>query len=118
MNTNDRYADLAEHYPSLLAPVAKVNKLAIADLEKLIAFQMSTWTSYVDLSLGEFKAATDITNFKDLQSFYNRQLEFSSVFHKKVVDDATALFELSNSLRNEFVKLAEEYSGELAAKAA
>jgi phasin family protein len=118
MNTNAMHANVAEHDPSLLAPVARVNKMAITDLEKLIAFQMSTLTSYVDLSLGEFKAATDLTQFKDLQSFYNRQLELSSVFHKKVIDDATALFELNHSLTNEFVKLAEEYSGEWAAKAA
>jgi phasin family protein len=106
-----------QSYP-LLDTVARVNRLGVAELEKLVTLQMSTLASYVDFSLGQMKAASEISDPKSLQAFYTQQMEALNTLRQKVLDDSQALAKLAADFREEFAKLVEENVIELVPKAA
>jgi len=98
---------------SFATPVVKASKLAVANLEKLVAFQFSALQSYSDLALSRLKAATEVTDLESFQSFASAQLEAATALRQKLMDDAKALVDLSAVFKAEFDKLAEETAAEL-----
>lgn len=99
-----------------VAPMVKTNKLAVASLEKLVAFQMSSLQSYVDLTLVQMKAAAAVTNVQELQGFVKGQMELAASLRQKVLDDVKALTDLGNGVKDDFAKLAEENVADIKAK--
>ncbi|HXH02211.1 MAG TPA: phasin family protein [Candidatus Competibacteraceae bacterium] len=115
---NDVMSKVFEQSQSYLVPVVKTNKLVVGNLEKLVSFQMSALQGYVDMGLGQLKAAVEVSNYQDLQSFLNGQVEFLAALRQKALDDAKALADLGAGFKADFDKLAEENISELTEKAA
>lgn len=99
-----------------VAPMLKTNKLTVVSLEKLVAFQMSSLQSYVDLTLGQMKAAAAVSNVQELQGFVKAQMEMAAALRQKMLDDVKALTDLGNGLKDDFTKLAEENVADIKAK--
>lgn len=116
--SNEVFGKLFEQYEPVLAPVVKANKLAVANLEKLVNFQFEALRSYADLGLNQFKAAAEVSDVTSLQGFYASQVDAFNVLRKKVLDDAQALVDLSTGFKAEFDKLAKDSVVEFAPKSA
>ena len=113
MYNTDLFNEIVAKAQSYLAPATKANKLFVANLEKLVAFQFATAQSYADLSLARLKAAAEVEDVKGLQAFYTAQLDTVAALRQKLLDDAKALTDLGNGFKAEFDKLAEETAAEL-----
>lgn len=116
--SNDKLAPVLEQSQALLAPVVKTNKLAVAQLEKLVAFQKNALPSYVDLGLERLKAAATVDSPQSLQDFLTGQVEAVTTLRQKLIDDAKALTELSAGFQAEISELAKENASELSNQAA
>lgn len=115
--TNNPFSNIVEQPQFLLTPLTKVNKLAIADLEKLVALQTSTLASCVDWSLGQLKAASEVSDPQSLQNFCTSQVEALNGLRQKLIDDSQNLARLGATFQSEFNKLVEESVVELVPKA-
>lgn len=116
--SNDKLAPVLEQSQALLAPVVKTNKLAVAQLERLVAFQKNALPSYVDLGLERLKAAATVDSPQSLQDFLTGQVEAVTTLRQKLIDDAKALTELSAGFQAEISELAKENASELSNQAA
>lgn len=105
---NDTYTQWFENAKSLPEPVVNANKLFVANLEKLVNFQMSVLQSYKDMWLNQLKAAAEISDVQGLQQFYGRQTEVASTLRQKMMDDAKALADLGTGFKADFDKLAKD----------
>ena len=92
--TQDAMTKMSEQYQKFLAPVIKANKLAAANLETLVNFQMSALQSYVDMAINRMKVAADISDPASL--------------HRKLMDDSKVLADLTARFKAEFDKLVQE----------
>ena len=110
---NQSLANFSEHNQVVFASTRKTNNLAVANLEKLVAFQMKTLASYVDLSVGQLKAAADIANLEDLQKFYGEQIAVTDELLRKLLNDGKTLSDLAVSYKAEWDKLVKENIAEL-----
>lgn len=115
---NDVFAKAIEQTKPFLAPVVKSNKLAVANVEKLVALQLSSLQSYVDLGVNQLKEAAEVSSPQSLQAFYNQQLKAAETLRQKLVEDGKALVELGVGAKAEFEALAKENLAELNSKAA
>ena len=111
--SNEYFANLQ----SVAAPVVQGNKLAVANLEKLVAFQLSAVQSYVDLGIARMKAAAEVNGLQDAQAFVNDQVEAANLFRAKLMEDGKALADLFAGFKGEFEKFAKENMSELKPKA-
>ena len=106
--TQDAMTKMSEQYQNFLAPVIKANKLAAANLETLVNFQMSALQSYVDMAINRMKAAADINDPASLQAFLTGQAEAAASLQRKFVEDAKILGELAARFKAEFDKLVQD----------
>ena len=114
---NELFTRSFEQSQTYLLPVVKTNRLWVANLEKLINFQISTLQSYVDLGLGQLKTAAEISSYQELQGFLGGQVEFATNLRQKLLDDAKVFADLSASFKADLDKLTEENVSELTEKA-
>jgi phasin family protein len=101
-------------YQTLPAAVVKANRLAVAQLERLVSFQQAALQDYVDLGLNRLKAAAEVAESKDLQAFYAAQVEVAKTVGQKWADDAGAFAELLADFKVEVVKLVQDSAAEIA----
>ncbi|MCU0808521.1 MAG: phasin family protein [Candidatus Contendobacter sp.] len=106
--TQDAMTNMSEQYQKFLAPVIKANKLAAANLETLVNFQMSALQSYVDMAINRMKVAADISDPASLQTFMTSQAEAIASLHRKLMDDSKVLADLTARFKAEFDKLVQE----------
>lgn len=114
---NEQLSDLFKQSQFFLTPLVKTNKLAVANFEKLVAFQMNTLQSYMDFSIDRLKAAAEVDSPERLQEFLTGQFEAVAVLGQKLLDDSKALAELSTELSDEFSQQAEKNINEVTDKA-
>lgn len=103
---------------SVAAPVMRGNKLAVANLEKLVSFQLSATQSYVDLGIARMKAAAEISTPQEAQAFLKDQVETADSLRVKLLDDAKALADMFAGFKADFDAFAKESMSELKPKAA
>ena len=115
--TNVNVYPFAEQAQKFVAPVVKANQQAVANLEKLVGFYQNILPGYVDLGVARLKAAAEVADVKDLQGFYNGQVEAARTLNEKLVADSKALAELVNGFASDYQKLARDSVAELSPKA-
>ncbi|MDX1655120.1 MAG: phasin family protein [Candidatus Competibacteraceae bacterium] len=110
---NDLINEMMVQFQSLTGPVVKTNKLMVANLEKLVSFQLDSLQGYVNLTVERLKAAAEVQDVKGMQDFVAGQAETLNVVRQKMLDDAKALADMGAGFKAEFDKLAEENAAEL-----
>ncbi len=115
--TNAAITNLFEQSQSVLAPMTKMNKLAVGNLEKLVSLQMDALQAYVDLGMKQLKAAVEISNPNEAHSFMNNQIEVAGIMRKRVLEDAKAFADLGANYKDELSKLTEKNVTEFTQKA-
>ena len=114
MNKDAIFSNVSDVF---VVPTVKTNKLVVEHLEKFVAFQMSSAQSYVDIGIGQLKAAAEVSSVQDVQDYFKNQLEVSAKLRQKVLDDLKALTDLANGFRDDYAKLAKDNVSEVKAKA-
>ena len=105
---NELFSNAINQIPALPANLLNANKLAAANVEKLTAWQIASFKSYVDLGLERLKAATEVADVKSLQTFYDDQVKVvTAALPQKFLDDSKTLATLSANIKLDFDKLAE-----------
>lgn len=112
----DAFNDLLPQNPAWIAPVVEANRLFVANLEKLAAFQFAVLRSYADFGLGRLQAATDITDLDGLKAFSAAQLEAAGALRQKALDDAQAYVDLLAGFKAGFEQFVAANSAEFAPK--
>jgi phasin family protein len=102
--------------PSLISPVVKFNKMAVANLEKIVHFQRTAMQSYVNIGFGQLKAAAEITNPQDLQAFLSSQVQTAVTLRLKMLDDLKSLADITTGFKTDLDKVAQENVSELTRK--
>ena len=113
---NELFANATNQIPALPANLLKANKLAVANIEKLATWQIASVKSYIDLGLDRLKAATEVTDVKSLQTFYNDQVKAVSALPQKVLEDSKTLANLGAGIKTDFEKLTKDTIAELSSK--
>ena len=99
---------------NMIEPMVKANKLAVANFEKLVEFQMSAFQAYVDMGLEQLKAASQVNSPQSYQAYLSKQVETANVLRQKMLDDTKALVDLGSGFKDDFAKFAEDNVKEFA----
>jgi phasin family protein len=100
--------DLIGKSQSFVVPLHRGNKLAVAQLDKLVKFQMSALQSYVELGLTRMKAATEVSSFENIQAFLQGQVEAAQSLQQRLSEDVKTLMDLMAGSKSELEDLAED----------
>jgi phasin family protein len=104
----DLFAPLMQNTTALPAPMLKANKLVVAEVERLVNFQMGALRYYVDIVINQLKAAAQVSDVGGLQEFVKGQVEVANKVRQRVMDDAKALTELGTDFKADLDALAKE----------
>lgn len=115
---NASFFNIFNQSQDFVSPVIKTNQLAVANLEKLLSFQVDVLQSNVDLGINRLKAAAEVSNPQDLQDFFQGQAEVANVLRQKGQEDARALVELITGFQAEFNSQAQDNVTEASNKVA
>jgi phasin family protein len=113
---NAPFVNVFEQYQDFVAPVVKTNQQVVANVEKLVSFQIDALQAYVDFGVSRLKAAAEVSNPQDLQAFLKDQVEAANVLREKGQNDAKALAELIAEFQAEFNARAQENITEVSNK--
>jgi phasin family protein len=103
--------NLMEPWKASLAAVAKTNRLALDNLQKLSALQIDTLRTCMDLGFTRLRAAAKINDAQDLLDFQTGQIEATMSLSEKLIDDGKALADLGDGIIAECSKLTEDVVG-------
>lgn len=114
-NFNDVMNPFFNQAQNFAAPMVKANKMAVANLEKVVDFQLKTWQKYTEMSLDAIKAAAEIDSPKAFQAYVTKQAENATAVRQEVMDDFKAWAEIGTDIREDFNRLAEQNTADLKA---
>jgi phasin family protein len=115
---NDIIATLTEQSQAVVEPMQKLNKLLVANTEKVAALQLATLQSYADLGISHLKAAADVQDPKGAQAFIAKNGDLAKLVGEKVAADAKAFGQLGTQFNAEVQKLVQESLKGVTAKVA
>ena len=84
----DILTSLNDQSQKVLSSLQKLNKVAVADVEKLVKHQLGSLKEYTDLYVSNLKAAAEINDLKGLQSFLGKQGDVVKKVGEKLATDA------------------------------
>jgi phasin family protein len=115
---NDIIGTLTAQSQAVVEPIQKLNKLVVANTEKVAALQLATLQSYADLGISHLKAAADVQDAKGAQGFIAKNGELAKLVGEKVAADAKAFGQLGTQFNAEVQKLVQESLKVVTVKAA
>ncbi len=116
--SNEIISQLSASSEKFMAPVVKLNKLAVAKVEELVSLEIGSLNVISELSLGQLKAAVEVSDADSLKVFTESQSEVVKTIGAKLVADAKEAAKIGEAYRNEAIEIARESAAELNAKAA
>jgi phasin family protein len=106
MDTNI-LATLTEQSKSFMAPVQKLNTIAIANTEKLVVFQMESLQKYAELGLAQWKAAAEVNDPQSFVNYLTAQGARLTDVGKEIVADTKQAYQLGMDFLSEAQKVAQ-----------
>lgn len=107
MNT-DILATLTQQSKSFTAPVQKLNNMAIANTEKLAAFQTASLQKYAQLGIAQWKAAAEVNDLQSLVGYLGAYNARMTDVGEQVVNDAKQAYQLGRDFLCEAQKATQE----------
>lgn len=107
MNTNV-LATLTEQSKSFMAPVQKLNTIAIANTEKLVTFQMESLQKYAELGLAQWRAAAQVNDPESLMAYVTAQGGRMTEVGEQMMADAKQAYQLGMGFLSEAQKVTQE----------
>ena len=108
--TLDIVSSMNDQSHKVLSSLQKLNKAAVADVEKLVQHRMGSLQAYSDLYVSNLKAAAQINDLKGLQSFLNNQGELAKQAMEKLAKDAKEVVAMNVGFMVEAQSIAQEMS--------
>jgi len=102
----------------LLAPVVALNKIALANTEKLVNLQIAAVRKYSDIALASWKQALTAENPAAFQKYVAGQSEVAKGVVENILKDAKTVADLGQEAAQEVQKLMSENLTEATKKAA
>ena len=103
---------------NLLAPVVKLNKLNVANLEKLLALQVESLSMLTDLGVAQWKALVEVRDVEGARVVAEKQADYVRTVGEKLVADGKTVVELAKVYTADVQKIAQEGADVAVAKAA
>ncbi len=116
-DVKDLFSPLLQN-AALPAPMVKANKLLVAELERLVNFQVGVMKYYTEMVLNQLKAAAEISDGNSLQEFVKAQADVANTIRDRMVTDAKSLTELGMGFKADFDTLAKDSAEDLTARKA
>lgn len=107
MNT-DILATVTEQSKSFMAPVQKLNTIAIANTEKLLAFQTASLQKYAQMQMAQWKAAAQVNDAESLMAYLTAQGARMTDVGNQVIADTKQAYQLGMDLLSEAQKVTQE----------
>lgn len=107
MNTNI-LATVTEQSKSFMAPVQKLNAIAIANTEKTFAFQTASLQKYAELGMAQWKAAAEVNDAESLVAYLTDQGARMTDVGEQVIADTKQAYRLGMDFLSEAQKVTEE----------
>lgn len=105
-NTPDRFNEQFERL--LIGPTRAFMGLGMEHLEKLINIQLEATKAYTELGLQQARAALEIREPKDLESYVQGQQEVVKTLGERVKGDAEMVVALNREFAEKAQRLAQE----------
>lgn len=106
INTPDQLN--AQFEKLLLGPTRAFMGLGVAHLEKLINAQLEATKAYTELSLQQARAACEIREPKDLESYIQGQQKAAKILGERVKGDAERVVALNREFTEKAQQLVQE----------
>ncbi|MEC9483424.1 MAG: phasin family protein [Halomonas sp.] len=104
MQQDQFFKTFTEQTRGFFEPMRKINGLMLDNMEKMTQFQLESMKRYSQLGTERLRAASEVKDVEDLQSFTARQTELLSELSQQMMDDARAMTELSLAFRESLEK--------------
>jgi len=115
----ENYAEMFKVYgDNLLAPMVKLNKLNVANLEKLVALQIESLSALSSLGIGQLKALVDVRDVDGVKVAAEQQVEYVRTVGEKLVADSKTVVELAKVYSADVQRIAQEGADAVVVKAA
>jgi phasin family protein len=98
-------SQITEQFAKVSIPASQFQGVLVDHIEKVTQFQFEAAKGYVELGLGQLRAAAAIKDVKDLQGYVAGQNKAAEAFAAKVQADAQTLLELSKAFGGEVQKV-------------
>ncbi|KFC65338.1 phasin family protein [Bosea sp. LC85] len=108
---DDMPKSLMEPWQASLAAVARTNRLALDNLQKLSTLQRGALQTYMELGFARLKAAADIKDAQDLVAFQAGQIEATMSLTETLINDGKALADLCAGIMAECSTLPKDLVG-------
>ena len=93
---------------NVFAPGQKMNQMAIAQMEKILAFQMESVKTYTNLGMGQWKAAAEVSDPWSLVAYMAKQGAYATKVGEQVVSDVQKLSQLGGDFVQQAQSVAQE----------
>ncbi len=90
-----------------MAPVQKLNAIAIANTEKLLAFQTASSQKYAQMGMAQWKAAAQVNNAESLVAYLTAQGARMTDVGNQVIADAKQAYQFGMDLLSEAQKVTQ-----------
>ena len=96
---------------SFMPPVQKLKDLAIANVEKLVAFQVESVRSYADLGVAQWKEASKVNDPESFMDYLAKKSEHMFRVGDQAMADANKACQLGVDFVSDSQKMAQESVG-------
>ncbi len=116
---SENYADLMKvQGEKMVAPMVKLNKLNVANFEKMVQLQMATLSALTDLGVAQLKALVEVRDVDGVKAIAEKQAEYVRTVSEELVADGKAVVELAKTYSADVQKIAQEGANAVVAKVA
>lgn len=98
----------------VVGALVQANRVAVANLEKLVDFYQGILPGYVELGLNRLTAGAEVADVESAQAFAKGQVEAVKTLHKMLVNDANVLVELVKGFTADYTGVVRESAPEFA----
>ena len=93
---------------NVFGPVQKINQIAIAQVEKIVALQLESVKAHANLGIGRWKAVAEVNDPWSFVSYVAKQGAYATKVGEQVVADARKLGELGGDFIEKAQTVARE----------
>ncbi|KAB7627812.1 phasin family protein [Alkalilimnicola sp. S0819] len=101
------WAEQVEKMTQGFGPARDAAKFGVDTLEKMISAQLESARAYSELAVTEARAALEVKDPKDLQSYIERQRQLVETINSRVKNDAEKAVSLNQDFAAKIRELAE-----------
>ena len=93
---------------NLLISIKELNNLMMSNVQKLMKINIDLVENYTQISIDNYKTATDIKSVDELIEYAQKQREIAQEVGNKIAQDARTVIEMSDQYLARSKRLAEE----------